>query len=106
MAQRIIPDGGEVSKDPSDSAVYQVDWDAALADAVSITTSTFTITALRPSTDTSLTKDNETSGSRDTQLRLIGGTIGALYRINNQIVTDEVPAQTIERSFKVKIEQR
>jgi hypothetical protein len=110
MPQTItVPDGALVPKDPSDSLVYTVDWDAnVLATDVTIATSTFTITSLRPTGDTGLTKDNETilSGSRKTQLRLIGGTIGATYRIDNTIVTSETPTQTIERSFKVKISQR
>jgi hypothetical protein len=104
-----VNDGALVTKDPSDRLVYLFDWDAEnLTAGVSISQSTFTITALRPSGDTALTKDNETivSGSRKTQLRLIGGTLGALYQIDNAIVTNESPAQTKERSFKVLIQNK
>lgn len=104
-----VSDGALVLKDPSDVPVFQFDWDTRhLADGVTIATSTFTITAIRPAADTALTKDQEAidAGSRTTHLRLTGGTVGATYRIDNRIVTDESPAQTVERSFFVKIAER
>jgi hypothetical protein len=109
MATVTISPGALVTKDPSDIKVYIFDWDAEnLAAAVSITTSSFSITAIRPAADTALTKDNESilSGSRKTQLRLTAGTLGALYEITNRIVTNETPAQTKERSFRVLVEQQ
>ena len=104
-----IEDGGLAIKDPADISVYQFNWDARhLAPAVTITGNTFTITAIRPVGDTALTKDNESvvTGNRKTQLRLTGGTVGAKYRIDNRIVTNETPAQTKERSFYVQVEQK
>lgn len=102
-----IRDGGTITKDPADIRVYTVDWNVlgALAPDVAIVTSTWTITAITPAGDTALTKDQATilDDDRRTQLRLTGGTLGARYRIDNTIVTDEVPAQTIERSFYVRI---
>ena len=112
-----------VTKDPQESRVYVVDWDYAnLAAAVTIATSTFAITAIAPIGDTGLTKDNELKltaaqatvalertvslDNRATRVRLIGGTLGALYEITNQIITSESPAQTKERSFRVLIEQQ
>ncbi len=103
----IVP-GSLVTKDPAESKVYEFDWDtSSLATSVTIVTSTFTITALKPANDTALTKDTPTimAGSRTTQIRLIGGTLGARYEIANTIVTNETPAQTKERSFQLLIEQ-
>ncbi len=104
-----IEDGKTAVKDPADESVFQFDWDTRhLAAGVAISTSSFTITAIRPSTDTALTKDLEGfvtgSNQRKTQLRLKAGTAGALYRIDNKIVTNESPTQTKERSFYLKVE--
>jgi hypothetical protein len=102
-----VDDGALVTKDASESLLYVFDWDAAnLGTSVTISTSTFTITAIRPSGDTALTKDNPSilSGSRKTQVRVIGGTTGALYQLDNTIVTSESPAQTKERRVFIKIE--
>ncbi len=103
----IVP-GALIAKDPNDIKVYEFDWDtSSLAALVTIVTNTFTITAIKPSGDTALTMDNPTilAGSRTTQIRLKGGTLGARYEIANTIVTNESPAQTKERSFQLLIEQ-
>jgi hypothetical protein len=73
-------------------------------------------------TSTALTKDSEarltaaeattalqrtvTVDNRVTRLRLIGGTLGQIYQIDNKVTTTETPAQIKERSFRVKIEQQ
>src|SRR5688572_26378073 len=104
-----IPDGDLIRKDPADIKTYVFDWDAAhLATGVTISTSTFTLTTLRPTGDTALTKDQPSilSGSRKTQIRLTGGTLGGYYKLDNTIVTNESPAQTIERSVFITVEQR
>ena len=98
----IVRDGALVTLDPNDVKVIQFDWDTDnLASGVGITTSTFTITTLRGAA--TLAKDSESivTGARSTQLRLSTPTLGALYRIDNKIVTNESPAQTIDRHFKV-----
>lgn len=101
-----VNDGGLLAKDPSDSVVYEFEWDAHLDAAVGIATSTWTITAIRPSADTALTKDEPAIAGRTTQIRLTAGTVGAVYRLDNKIVTNETPTQTIERSVFIKVEQR
>jgi hypothetical protein len=119
-----IREGELVTKDPSDSKVYVFDWDLDnLSATATLTESTFTITALSPSTiDTALTKDTEARltsaqattatgrvvilNNRVTQLRLIAGTLGQTYQIANAVVTDETPAQTKERSFRLLIQNR
>ena len=100
---------GLVTKDPSESRVVLWDWDTnCLADGVTITDSSFTITTIPPVGDTDLTYDNDAvlSGSRTTQLRLLGGTVGCKYNLKNTVVTSESPAQTKERSIVVLIEEQ
>lgn len=107
MSTITVEPGDLILKDPSDVKVIVFDWDASsLATDVTITTSTWTITAIRPSSDTALTKDNPSilSGSRKTQVRLSAGTNGALYELTNTIVTNESPAQTKERSIQVLVQ--
>lgn len=95
-------------QDPNDKKVYFFDWDAEnLGVGVTIIQSSFTISALTPSTtDALLSKDQETlvTGNRITQVRLFGGTRGQVYEIANQIITSESPAQTKERSFRLLIQ--
>lgn len=108
MSTVTIRPGDLIAKDPADIKVYVVDWDTQnLPASATISTSTWTITAIGPSViDTALTKDSETilAGSRKTQMRLLGGTLGQIYEIANKIVTNETPAQTKERSFRVLIQ--
>lgn len=110
MSTITVRAGGLVTKDPSDIKVYLVDWDTEnLALGATITTSTWTITAISPSTtDAVLTKDSESilAGNRKTQARLTAGTPGQIYEIANKIVTNETPAQTKERSFRVLVENQ
>lgn len=104
-----VNDGDLIIKDVSDVSVLVFDWDAEhLATSVTITTSTWTITALDPSSDTALTKDQDSivSGSRKTQIRLTAGTLGALYKLENTIVTNESPAQTKNRKVLIRVEDR
>ncbi len=109
MSTITVAPRGLVTKDPSESKVILWDWDTnSLAADVTITGSTFTITTIHPSGDAALTKDNEAvlSGSRTTQLRLVGGTLGASYTLKNTITTSESPSQTKERSVVVLIEEQ
>jgi len=104
-----VDDGALIVKDPSDVTVLVFDWDAThLAAGVTIATSTWTITALQPASDTALTKDEPSilTGDRKTQVRLTAGTLGALYQLDNRIVTSETPAQTKERSIQVLVQTR
>lgn len=110
MSVVTIRPGQLVLKDPSEKRVYQFDWDTSnIAIGAAIASSTFEITAIHAAAgDTPLTKDNESllTGNRKTQLRLLGGTLGRQYEITNHIITNEVPAQEKERSFKILIEHK
>jgi len=110
MSVITVSDGALVTKDPSDIKTYTFDFDAVnLATAVTIVTSTWTITAVYPSTtDTVLTKDQPSilTGGRKTQIRLSAGTVGQMYDVTDTIVTSETPAQTKERSFRILVQNR
>lgn len=108
-----ITDGGAVTKDPSDIRVFTFDWDAEnLEDGVTIANQTVTVAAISPSTvDTALVASTVGTGlgivssSRKVAVKLSAGTLGQLYQVTSEIVTNETPAQTKQRSFFVLIEQ-
>src|SRR5687767_6582447 len=118
------PGSGLLVLDPSDVRTVAFDWDRAnLRSGVTISTSTFTITAIRQAGATALTKDNPSilsaadattvcertvTISRVTQVRLIAttATAGDEYELANTIVTSESPTQTKEQSIRVLIQQR
>jgi hypothetical protein len=97
-----------IEKDTNENRVIVFDWDENnLGTDVTISTSTWVITAIRPASETpvALANDNSSilSGSRKTQTRLTGGTLGSEYRVTNRIVSSESPAQTKERSIYVAV---
>lgn len=110
MSTTINP-GGLLTLDPSDKRVILFNYDntSTLATGVEISTSTWTITAIRQA-GTALTSDNPSivTGNRKTQVRLDAttATVGDVYELANKIVTNETPAQTIERSIRVLVESR
>jgi len=103
-----VDDGSLIRKDPDASRVYTWDYDDNLSPTATIQTSAWVITAISPSTtDTSLTKDSESilAGSRTTQVRLLGGTLGQKYLVTNRFTTNESPGQGDDKSIYVLIEQ-
>ncbi len=108
MSTITILDGELVTQDLADIRVYEFDWDAEnLATGVTVpaTPPTITATALRPSAATALTLDQKSvvTGNRKTRVRVTGGARGALYRITNQVVTDESSTQTKNKWFDLLI---
>lgn len=102
-----IDEGQTTTKDPNDISVYTFNWDALLATGAAISTSSWTLTAVNPTTATLITKDQETiPTTRTTKVRISGGTVGALYKVDNQVLTNESPAQTKNRCFYLQIEDR
>src|SRR4051812_46926484 len=111
MSAVTLRPGDLVVVDPSEKRVVTFDWDAAsLAAAVTISTSTFTLTAVRQNGLTAVTVDNPTmlTGSRKTSVRVDAttGTLGDEYALANKIVTSETPAQTKELSIRVLVQDR
>lgn len=124
MSVTIIQPGGLMPLDPSDVRVVVADWDLSnLASGITITTSTWTITAIKQNGTTALTKDSPAiltaaeataalartvTISRATHVRLIAttATLGDIYEVENAIVTSESPTQTKAKSFRVVIENQ
>jgi hypothetical protein len=107
-----ISDDGLVTKDPSDTEIYEMDWDTeGLPAGVSIETSTFTLTGVSGDTTTTpLTVPvagtwigNE---SRSAYVRLTAGADGSKWHVQNEIVTDEDPTRTRNRGFYVLVQDR
>lgn len=112
-----INDGELFTMDSAERRVITVDWDRNnLGPSVQIASSTFVITVVSGSALTPLTKDNEATltgvqataalgrtvgDSRATQLRIIAPLDGTRYKVDNEIVTNESPAQTKNRFFLV-----
>jgi len=120
MSLLIVRDGAFVSQDPNDSLVYTMDWDTDnLLGSATISGHVFAITQLRGGATPALAKDSESilpawtdseghtyAALRTTQLRLTGGPLGAVYRIDETITTNESPSQTKNRHFKLGIRQK
>jgi hypothetical protein len=105
MSVIYIQPGQLIVKDPSDEKVVAFDWITNnVQSGATITASTFTVTAVKPSkTDTALILDSANLGGNG-RVRMKGGTLGQIYEIANKIVTNESPAQTKEKSFRVLIQ--
>lgn len=109
MSIPMIRPGGLITKGPTEEEVYLMDWDDEhLAAGVTIVQSTWAITRERGATTGLMTFDSASIpvGSRTTQVRLKGGTAGQRFDVSNTIVTNETPARTKDRSFKVLIQDR
>lgn len=107
-----VRDGATVTQDPSDALVYEFDWDTEnLGSSVTIVTSAFTATQISGPTAPAIVASDASplgiqAGSRTTKVLVSGGSVGARYRVSNTIVTNENPAQTKDRSFFLKVEER
>lgn len=123
MATVTIYPGDQITKDPSATKTYVVDWDLLnLSDGARIAASDWYVIGVKPSfTDDGLTLDHANvlsageasdavghvvaADNRVTQIRIAGGTMNQVYRITNRIETDEVPFQVKEKSFLLLVEQ-
>lgn len=105
-----VYDGATIAKDPSDILVQHFDWDAENLGA-SVQISSATVTVSGESGDivtTPLTRDQVSllTGNRKVQYRIHAGAAGSLWRVTCQIVTNETPSQTKERSVYVSVVER
>jgi hypothetical protein len=98
MTQITVDDAGLVTKHPLAKLVYQFDYDTDnLNIGVTITTSTMTLTVVSGAnitTPASIDSVGLLAGNRKTTFRLIAGVSGTRYRVTNEAVTNETPAQT------------
>lgn len=121
MSVTVLSPPASIGLDPSDVRTIAFDWDRkSLRAGVTISTSTWTITAIKQSGVTALTKDTPSilsaadattvcertvAISRVTQVRLIATTAteGDDYEVTNTIVTSETPTQTKTLSCVVRV---
>lgn len=109
MSTTTVRPNGQITKDPSDKVLYQFNFDDRLAAGVEITSKTFVIAMADGSTsDGSLTTDNDAlvTGNRKVNVRVLGGTLSAEYRLTCRIATNESPVQEFDRSVRVAIIQK
>lgn len=108
MATITVDDKALVTKHPLAQLVYTFDYDADnLAPGVTITTSTMTISVLHGDntvTPASIDSVGLLSGSRKTTFRLIAGVNGTKYRVQNEAVTSETPAQKKVKYINVLVQ--
>lgn len=108
-----VSDGATILKDPTDVSTYTFDWGTNhLAAAVTIASQTTTVTGisgditLTPLTVLTTSPLGIQALSRTVKLKLSAGALGSKWRVDQAIVTSETPAQTKERSFFVKLQER
>jgi len=100
--------GATLTQDPEDSLVYDMSWADFIGASGTLSASEWTIVPITVVDDTTLTKDNDSIGDtlQITYIRLIGGTAGRKYRIENKVTIAGTPTQTAERSFFLKVKER
>lgn len=108
MSQIIVDDEEVVTKHPTAKLVYEFDYDTDnLTAGILIITSTMTLTVLSGSDTTPASIDSVglLIGSRKTIFRLVGGTEGTKYRVTNEAITNETPAQTKVKYIDILVER-
>lgn len=96
--------GVTVLKDPNANNVYTWDWSDYLVGAAQIASYSIIVSTI--SGDASpLASDNESNTTTTVQQRLTGGTAGKTYTVTCRIVTNESPAQTEDRTIRVRVQQ-
>lgn len=111
MSTVTLRPGDLVTLDPSDKKVVVFDFDTDnLAAGAELSSYVLTITAIRQSGVTALTKDNDslTGSNRKVQVRLLAttATLGDEYYVACKGVTNESPVQEKEYSIRVLIQNR
>lgn len=93
--------GHVFTKAAAEVLIYEIDWTSWLPTSVLIASSAW---AIRTG-DSVLTKDSPVlaESGLTTSIRLSAGTAGKTYELVNTIVTAEVPAQTAEAGFLVRV---
>lgn len=103
-----------MTQDPDAEVYYEFNFDRdALADAADVTIDSYTLSVAveRPPVVAGVpvlmtySHDGATSDSRSVRFILLGGTLGATYRVACQIVTNENPARRPKKSFLVLVQR-
>lgn len=109
-----IRPGDLVTQDPDEEKYYEFNFDRdTLADAPDVTIDSFDITVevdkplVVDGVPVLMTTSDEVKATGDRKIRflLVGGTLGATYRIACQIVTNENPARRPKKSFFVLVQR-
>jgi hypothetical protein len=91
-------------KDPASVKNGQFDWGTNYLDTGVEIAGTPTVTVSGPDALLVSASVALASGNRKVNYRLSAGTLGATYTVTCQIVTNESPAQTDERSIQVLVQ--
>ena len=94
-----------IKKDPDSTEPYGFDWTtylAGLSDTETIASSVWAVSG----PDSALTTSGASivTGSKQTQVRIAGGTVGAVYTLRNRITTSSGVID--DRSLSVKIGEK
>jgi hypothetical protein len=107
MAGLTVEDGAQITKDPETIRIYGWNWDRYLEDAVTVVQSSWLVLPVRPKSAgaTPLTVDNAALqvGSRATQIRVLGGTKGHVYKLTNRVIPSSIPAESFDASITILI---
>jgi hypothetical protein len=110
MPASIVRPDAIITHDPDAELIYAVDWDDWLNDGAEIDDSEWLIEDVSPVPEFSpvLTQDNDAiaGDGRSASVRLMNGTDGHKYKVTHRITTDETPAQTDDRSFFLRVQDR
>jgi hypothetical protein len=111
MPATTIAPGDQMSKDPHDHVVLVWNWaDSLMKPQVRLLDAgQFSVAAVQPhESPPTLTVDRQElmADGQHVRFRMNGGRRGTLYTVAHQIVTNESPAQEIQRSFFVLVEER
>ena len=92
-------------KDPASVRNAQFDYDTSFLTAGVEITGTPTVTVSGPDAVLTIASVGLATGNRKVNYKISAGTLGERYTVTCQIVTNESPAQTDERSIDVLIKQ-
>lgn len=84
-------------KDPDSTTDYTVDWSDYLATGEAISLSAWGVTP------TGVTVDSDTNTTTSATALVSGGTEGVVYKVTNEIVTDQ--GRTVQRSVYLRVEE-
>lgn len=88
-------------KDPSSVIDWTHDWADYLQSSETISSSTWSVT---PTTTSPLTVDSDTETTTTATVWLSGGLVGQVYRVTNQIVTNQ--SRTEQRDLVIRCENQ
>jgi hypothetical protein len=95
--------GAWISKDPTATLTYSMDWSEWLPTSVAIATVVYTL-QVRSNDPAPLVKQTQGITNAITYVSLSGGQVGKVYTVTAKITTDSGSIDS--RSFRIKVENR